>query len=204
MGTDLNKELGQAGAGVTFTVKDLVKAPDGIENEVVTSWTVSPLVQGTKASFSAFVQENAREAALESELFYRRKARKIRKELIDNGDLIEDEEREKLIEDIRDLEASATQQMSEFNTLRTACRFHFNDNLCQTTLNGIVGSIKIAELLLKPKHPNITFSKAEKLFDSHQKEIRQAIKEVQDLGKSSTSPKSVGDVDVETPSKSEN
>lgn len=171
----ITSALGTAGAGVSVF----------IDNE---EWTLSPLTQGMKSAFESWVTAGRREAALETEQFYRRKARDIRKRLIDDGDCFDDAEREHMVEEVRDLEAAAGRQMSEFNDLKAARKFHFNDYLCQEALGSFEGSAKILQLMLRPKHPNVTLEKASELHDKHNKAVRAAMKEVQGLGKSKPAP----------------
>jgi hypothetical protein len=170
VGSDINKELGAAGAGVCVTL-------DGA------AYTLSPLTQGMKANFSAWLAERARTAALEAEMFYRRKARRLRKQLEDEGDLMEPEEREEHVADIRDMEASAEDQMRNYNAQRAAGRFHFNDVNCQQVLASVEGSAKITQLMLLPKHPGLTFDATLDLITKYNRQLRDAIREIQNLGK---------------------
>lgn len=170
----INEALGSAGAGATFTVggKPL---------------TFMPITQGMKGEFVKRLLHRARDTATESELHLHRQARRLRAEIA----AAPADEREELARDVAELEASAARQMKMFNDARDAGEYEFDDRLGLAALSTVEGAATIAWLMLRPKQPALTLDDVRELFLEHPKELRDAVREVQRLGKPSSPPAEV-------------
>lgn len=168
--SDLNEALGSAGAGHQFKFG---------EHEL----TFMPLTQGMKAAFSSWVVARAREDAIDSELALLRRARRLREEA-SNLDPDDYNGRESILQDIYSLEETARTQMKHFNDSKTAGEFYFTGRMCLEAMRTMEGTVKLVSLMLKPKHPNLTLAEITEIVDTHYNKIKNAVREVQGLGKS--------------------
>lgn len=171
--SDINQALGGYGAGYQATL--------GTE-----TFTLMPIVQEQKAEYVAWVCKRAKDAALEVEEEYRQRLRTLRQEasLKEEANALSEEEREDYQDRIAWLEARATAPMNEYTERKTAGAFSFHGSVTREVMKEDEGQVKLLMLMLTPRHPGIKAERVRELMGRYQKELRSAVREAQNLGKS--------------------